>query len=72
MTNKEKTFSALNGHYLDESNGRICTEYLNDAIVLWGMNTRPLYDAIVNSRRKLTAVTWEVFTDLASEHLSEE
>lgn len=69
MTNQQITFSALNSHYLNTSNNTIDASYLCDAIELWGMNTRRFYEAIHNSKRKITSITWEIFMDLVNDHI---
>lgn len=68
-TNKTITYSALNSHYLDTSKMRINEEYLNDAIIMWGENTRKFYDAYTKSKRKIESIVWEIFTDLANDHI---
>lgn len=70
-TNINKTYETLCGHYLMSDN-TINTEYLNDAIELWAMNTQKLYDAVVNSNRKMTSIVWETFIDLTNDQLKNE
>lgn len=68
-TNKMVTYNALNSHYLDTSDNKVNAEYLNDAIIMWGMNTQKFYNAVYNKRRPVTSVVWEVFTDLVNHHI---
>ena len=68
-TNKTITFAALNSHYLDTSKMRINEEYLNDAIIIWGENTRRFYEAYTRSRRSIRSIVWEMFADLANNHI---
>ena len=68
-TNKAITFAALNSHYLDTSKMKINEEYLNDAIIIWGENTRRFYEAYTRSRRSIRSIVWEIFTDLANNHI---
>lgn len=68
-TRQAITFAALNSHYLDTSNMRINEEYLNDAIIMWGENTRKFYDAYTKSRRPIHSIVWEILTDLANDHI---
>lgn len=68
-TNKQITFSALNSHYLDTSDMTINSEYLNDAIVMWGENTERFYDAYTKSKRTIQSIVWEIFTDLTNHHI---
>ena len=68
-TNKAITFVALNSHYLDTSKMKINEEYLNDAIIIWGENTRRFYEAYTRSRRSIRSIVWEMFADLANNHI---
>ena len=68
-TNKAITFAALNSHYLDTSKMEINEEYLNDAIIIWGENTRRFYEAYTRSRRSIRSIVWEMFADLANNHI---
>ena len=68
-TNKAITFAALNSHYLDTSKMRINEEYLNDAIIIWGENTRKFYEAYTRSRRPIRSIVWEMFIDLTNNHI---
>ena len=68
-TNKAITFVALNSHYLDTSKMKINEEYLNDAIIIWGENTRRFYEAYTRSRRSIRSIVWEMFADLADNHI---
>ena len=68
-TNKTITFTALNSHYLDTCKMRINEEYLNDAIIIWGENTRRFYEAYTRSRRSIRSIVWEMFADLANNHI---
>ena len=68
-TNKDITFAALNSHYLDTSKMEINEEYLNDSIIIWGENTRRFYEAYTRSRRSIRSIVWEMFTDLANNHI---
>lgn len=70
-TNINKTIEVLCGHYLMEDN-TINEEYLCDAIEMWAMNTKMLYDAVVNSSRKMTSVVWETLISLTNDHLKNE
>ena len=68
-TRKAITYSALNSHYLDTSDMRINAEYLTDALVMWGENTKHFYDAYTKSNRTIRSIVWEIFTDLANHHI---
>ena len=68
-TNKDITFAALNSHYLDTSKMEINEEYLNDAIIIWGENTRRFYEAYTRSRRSIRSIVWEMFADLTNNHI---
>ena len=68
-TNKAITFAALNSHYLDTSCNRINETYFNDALIMWGENTRHIYDAYTKSRRTIKSIVWEIFTELANHHI---
>lgn len=68
-TNKAITYTALNSHYLDTSKMEINEEYLNDAIIIWGENTRKFYEAYTGSRRPIRSIVWEMFADLANNHI---
>ena len=68
-TRKAITYSALNSHYLDTSDMRINAEYLNDALIIWGENTKHFYDAYTKSKRPIRSIVWEIFTDLANHHI---
>lgn len=72
MTEIKKVFSALNGWFMDGETNRINENYLNEQLQLWGMNTEGLYNAIVKSNRKLTSVTFEVFSSLAQHCVKQE
>ena len=50
---------------------RINETYLNDAIVMWGENTRKFYDAYTRSRRPIRSIVWEIFADLVNNHIRE-
>lgn len=67
MTNKEKTFSALNSYFLDTSRMRINETYLNEHIQVMLDNTRHLYDDMRYSKRKPYSIAWEAFILLANE-----
>lgn len=68
-TNKDITFAALNSHYLDTNKREINEEYLNDAIIIWGENTRRFYEAYTRSRRSIRSIVWEMFADLTNNHI---
>lgn len=68
-TNKAITYAALNSHYLDTSKMEINETYLNDAIIIWGENTRRFYEAYTESRRPIRSIVWEMFIDLANNHI---
>ena len=68
-TNKAITYTALNSHYLDTSKMEINEEYLNDAIIIWGENTRKFYEAYTSSRRPIRSIVWEMFADLTNNHI---
>lgn len=70
-TNMALTMDALNGHYLTSAN-TINADYLCEAITMWAMNTQSLYDAVVNSSRKITAIVYETLMDLANDHIKSE
>lgn len=67
--NKAITYAALNSHYLDTSKMEINEEYLNDAIIIWGENTRKFYEAYTKSRRPIRSIVWEMFIDLTNNHI---
>lgn len=68
-TNKQITFAALNSWYLDTSDMSVNTEYLNDAIIMWGEHTKRHYDAYTTSRRPIHSIVWDIFTDLINDHI---
>ena len=68
-TSKAITYSALNSHYLDTSKMEINEDYLNDAIIIWGENTRKFYEAYTRTRRSIRSIVWEMFIDLANNHI---
>ena len=68
-TNINITLEALNSHYLTSSN-TINEEYLCEAITMWAMNTQHIYNAIVNSKRKLTSIVFEALIDLTNDHIN--
>jgi hypothetical protein len=70
-TNMNITLEALNGHYLTSSN-TINEDYLCEAITMWAMNTQHLYNAIANSKRKLTSIVFETLMDLTNDHIKGE
>jgi hypothetical protein len=68
-TNKAITYAALNSHYLDTSKMEINEDYLNDALMIWGENTRKFYEAYTSSRRSIRSIVWEIFIDLTNNHI---
>lgn len=70
-TNKQITFSALNSHYLDTSDMTINSDYLNDAIIMWGENTERFYKAYTQTKRPIRSIVWEIFSDLANHHIKD-
>lgn len=72
MTNKEKTFSALNSAFLNTQNMKINESYLNDSLAMFLDNVKPLYNAMRYSKRKPYSVAWEAFMQLANDRLKEE
>ncbi len=68
-TNKQITFAALNSHYLDTSDMRINEEYLNDAIIMLAENTERYYKAYTQTKRSIRSIVWEVFANLATQHI---
>lgn len=68
-TNKAITYAALNAHYLNTQTGRINADYLNDAIIIVGDNTQRYYKDVTKSRRAIRAIVWEIFADLATDHI---
>ena len=66
--NMNITMEALNGHYLTSGN-TINEDYLCEAITMWAMNTQHLYNAIANSKRKLTSIVFETLMDLTNDHI---
>lgn len=70
-TNKQITFNALNSHYLNTGTMAINEEYLNDAIVMWGENTERFYNAYTKTKRTIQSIVWEIFTDLANQHIKD-
>jgi len=71
-TNKEATFSALNGSFLDTSDFKINEEYLNDSLQIYLSNEKFLYDAMTKTKRKPEAVAWEALTFTANMLLANE
>lgn len=71
MTNKEKTFCALNSAYL-MSNNAINEGYLNETLQLYLANERKLYDAMHNKRLKPHSVVWQALTYDANTRLTNE
>lgn len=72
MTNKEKTFSALNSSFLNTQDMKINESYLNESLALLLDNVQPLYNAMMYSKRKPHSVAWEAFIHLANERLEYE
>jgi len=65
------TFSALNSYYLNTATMRINADYLNDAIILWGENTERFYKAYTKTKKKIRTIVWEIFLDLANQHIKD-
>lgn len=72
MTNKEKTFNALNSSFLNTADMKINSGWLNDSIIMILDNTYSLYQAMQNTRRKASSVVWEAFMILTNECLKNE
>lgn len=71
MTNQKITFNALNSFYLDTSDMKVNEGYLNDAIILWAMNTEWIYKAVRYGKGSVQGVIWSAFTDLVNNHIRE-
>jgi hypothetical protein len=67
-TNIQVTFNALGGHYLTSAD-TINADYLCEAITMWAMNTQHIYDAVMNSKRKITSIVFEALIDLTNDHI---
>lgn len=70
-TSQKFTHDILNEHYLTEKTGKIDEGYLNDAIQLWGENTRVFVDAVRHTNRKIEAIVWQMFLDLVNDHVKD-
>lgn len=70
-TNQKFTYDTLNDHYLTEETRKIDENYLNDAIQLWGENTKVFVDAVCNTHRKIEAIVWQMFLDLVNDHVKD-
>lgn len=70
-TNMIITMDALNAHYLTNAN-IINADYLCEAITMWAINTQNLYNAVMNSNRKITSIVYETLIDLANDHIKSE
>ena len=69
-TNKNMTFSALNGRFLDTETNRINEEYLNHELSLLIENTESMWEAVTkNRRRKATAIAWWALMVAANQSL---
>lgn len=73
-TRKAVTLDVLKGHFLgyDPKSRRytLCTEYLNDSIILYMDNDRETYNAMVNKRRKPEGIAWGAFMKLVDDYIS--
>ena len=67
-TNINATFEILNGYYLTSAN-TINEDYLCEAITMWAMNTRWLYDLIQTKRSKITAIVFASLVDMINDQL---
>ncbi len=70
-TDKELTYNAVNGYYLNTQTMRINKGYLNDAIQLWGANTRKFVEDVRHTNRKITSIVWQMFLDLVDDHIKD-
>lgn len=66
-TNKQITENALNSSYLNGRSGRINEDYLNEALILRGMNVQSLWNDIANSKRSVRALVWQTLTEEAND-----
>lgn len=73
-TDKVKTMTALAGHFSSLQRGKrvLDTEYLNNSIIIYLDNKECLYNAMMNRRRKATAVAWMAFGDLAGDFVNQD
>lgn len=73
-TDRVKTMTALAGHFTSLQFGKrvLDTEYLNNSIIIYLDNKEYLYKAMMNKRRKATAVTWMAFGDLAGDFINQD
>ena len=71
MTNKEKTFQALDSSFQMEGN-KINIGYLIETIELNIMNTRKIYDLLKNKRTKTHSIIWIAFEYTTNECLKNE
>ena len=82
MTNKQITFDALNGYFLNTETGAINTDYLNECIYCVfdieyrhtnaGNGKSKLYALLTNNRRKPSAIVWEAFLNFANRAIENE
>lgn len=74
-TRKDLTLRALEEHFVSfdfkKQKAVLNAEYLNKNIMLILDNDRACYDAMVNQRRKPTAVVWQAFTKMADDYIRE-
>ncbi len=73
-TDKIKTMTALAGHFssLQFGKRKLNTEYLNNSIIIYLNNKNYLKNAMMNRKRKATAVAWIAFSDLAEDFINQD
>lgn len=69
-----KTMTALARHFTSLQFGqqKLDTDYLNNSIIIYLDNKEYLYNAMMNRRRKATAVAWMAFGDLAGDFINQD
>ena len=73
-TDRVKTMTVLAGHFTSLQFGKrkLDTDYLNNSIIIYLDNKEYLYNAMMNRRRKATAVAWIAFGDLAGDFINQD
>lgn len=82
MTNKQITFDALNGYFLNTATGAINTDYLNECVYCVfdieyrhtnaGNGQSKLTALLLNNRRKPSALVWEAFMNFTNRAIENE
>lgn len=68
-SSKAATFAAMR-QYIDQSTGRIDEEYLNRILQINLDNVEPLYNEMMNTRRKAHVVAWAALEQEANGRIS--